>query len=44
MNEFLVTIIHRPEMIPEYIQKEVEQGKKEDLRRAEVLQESHRNF
>jgi hypothetical protein len=40
MNDFLLTIIHRPEMVPEYIQKEVEQGKKEDLRRTEVLQES----
>jgi len=35
-----VTIIHRPEMVPEYIQKEAEQGKKEDLTRSAVLQES----
>jgi hypothetical protein len=40
MNEFYVTIIHRPEMVPEYIQKEAEQGKKEDLARSAVLQES----
>jgi hypothetical protein len=40
MNEFYVTIIHRPEMVPEYIQKEAEQGKKEDLTRSRVLQES----
>ncbi len=40
MNQFYVTIIHRPEMVPEYIQKEAEQGKKEDLGRNSVLQES----
>jgi hypothetical protein len=40
MNEFYVTIIHRPEMVPEYLQKEAEQGKKEDLNRSLVLQES----
>ena len=40
MNEFYVTIIHRPEMVPEYLQKEAEQGKKEDLTRSRVLQES----
>ncbi len=40
MDEFYVTIIHRPEMVPEYIQKEAEHGKKEDLTRSGVLQES----
>ena len=40
MSEFFVAIVHRPEMVPEYIQKEVEQGKKEDLSRSSVLQES----
>ena len=40
MGDFFVTIIHRPEMVPEYIQKEAEQGKKEDLNRNRVLQES----
>jgi hypothetical protein len=40
MNAFYVNIIHRPEMVPEYIQKEAEQGKKEDLTRSTVLQES----
>ncbi|MBN1310971.1 MAG: hypothetical protein JXB30_06080 [Anaerolineae bacterium] len=40
MSDFYVTIIHRPEMVPEYIQKEAEQGKKEDLTRSEVLRES----
>jgi hypothetical protein len=40
MNSFYVTIIHRPEMEPEYIQKEAEQGKKEDLVRNRVLRET----
>src|SRR5512147_2703136 len=40
MSNFYVTIIHRPEMVPEYIQKEAEQGKVEDLGRNAVLQES----
>jgi hypothetical protein len=40
MSEFYVTILHRPEMAPEYIQKELEQGNNEDLTREGVLQES----
>ena len=40
MTAFYVTIIHRPEMIPEYIQKEADHGKNEDLNRSGVLQES----
>ena len=40
MNHFYINIVHRPEMVPEYIQKEAEQGKKEDLTRSGVLQES----
>jgi hypothetical protein len=40
MNKFYVTIIHRPEMVPEYIQKEAETGKQEDLSRNNVIQES----
>jgi hypothetical protein len=40
MDKFYVTIIHRPEMVPEYIQKEAEAGKQEDLGRSEVIQES----
>jgi hypothetical protein len=38
--KFYLNIVHRPEMVPEYIQKEAEQGKKEDLSRSSVLQES----
>ncbi|MFN2196849.1 MAG: hypothetical protein ACK2UW_12075 [Anaerolineales bacterium] len=40
MSPFYVNIVHRPEMVPEYIQKEAEQGKVEDLTRSAVLQES----
>ncbi|MEW6505047.1 MAG: hypothetical protein AB1457_13890 [Chloroflexota bacterium] len=40
MAKFYLNIVHRPEMVPEYIQKEAEQGKKEDLTRRSVLQES----
>ncbi|MFZ6031151.1 MAG: hypothetical protein ACOYYS_25870 [Chloroflexota bacterium] len=40
MAAFYLNIVHRPEMVPEYIQKEAEQGKKEDLTRSAVLQES----
>jgi hypothetical protein len=40
MAEFYVTIIHRPEMVPEYLQKEAEEGKQEDLTRSAVIQES----
>ncbi len=40
MNDFYVTIIHRPEMVPEYLQKEAEEGKEENLVRSEVIQES----
>ncbi|MBA7647273.1 hypothetical protein ES703_55045 [subsurface metagenome] len=40
MSEFYVTIIHRPEMVPEYLQKGAEEGKQEDLTRSVVVQES----
>ncbi|MFZ2095936.1 MAG: hypothetical protein WAV05_04785 [Anaerolineales bacterium] len=40
MSEFYVNIVHRPEMVPEYIQKEAGQGKVENLTRSSVLQES----
>lgn len=40
MAKFYLNIVHRPEMVPEYIQKEAEHGKKEDLTRRSVLQES----
>ena len=30
-KEFIVNIIHRPEMVPEYAEKVTGQGKKEDI-------------
>ena len=40
MTSFYVTVIHRPEMVPEYLQKEAEQGKAEDITRSDVISES----
>ncbi len=37
---FYLTVIHRPEMVPEYLQKEAEAGKAEDIGRGEVIKES----
>jgi hypothetical protein len=39
-NKFVVTIIHRPEMVPEYAEKVTGQGKAEDLGRKSLLTES----
>ncbi len=40
MDRFIVNIIHRPEMVPEYAEKVTGQGKKEDLGRKALLTES----
>jgi hypothetical protein len=40
MGEFYITVIHRPEMVPEYLQKEAEEGRQEDLTRNAVIEES----
>lgn len=40
MNEFIVNIIHRPEMVPEYAEKVTGHGKAEDLGRKALLRES----
>ena len=37
---FYINIIHRPEMVPEYLQKGAEEGKQENLARGTVIQES----
>jgi hypothetical protein len=37
MSKFIVNIIHRPEMVPEYLEKEAAQGKKEDITRQSVI-------
>ena len=40
MTTFFLTVVHRPEMVPEYLQKGAEEGKAEDLERSEVIAES----
>lgn len=40
MSTFYLTVIHRPEMVPEYLQKGAEEGKAEDIARSEVIRES----
>jgi hypothetical protein len=39
-DTFYLTVIHRPEMVPEYLQKGAEEGKTEDIGRGEVIAES----
>ena len=39
-NEFILNVIHRPEMVPEYAEKVTGQGKAEDLGRKALLTES----
>lgn len=40
MDQFIVNIIHRPEMVPEYAEKVTGQGKTEDIGREALLTES----
>ena len=40
MDKFIVNIIHRPEMVPEYVEKVTGHGKEEDLGRKALLTES----
>lgn len=40
MGKFLLNIIHRPEMVPEYLEKEAAQGRNEDISRQSVIQAS----
>lgn len=39
-NKFIVNIIHRPEMVPEYAEKVTGHGKEEDISRKALLTES----
>ncbi len=39
-NTFVVNIIHRPEMVPEYAEKVTGQGKEENISRSDLLTES----
>lgn len=40
MSDFIVNIVHRPEMAPEYAEKVTGHGKEEDIGRKELLTES----
>ena len=40
MSDFFVNIVHRPEMVPEYLEKEAAFGKEEDVTRKSVINES----
>lgn len=40
MDQFILNIIHRPEMVPEYAEKVTGQGKSEDIGRKALLTES----
>lgn len=40
MNELILNIIHRPEMVPEYAEKVTGHGRGEDLGRKALLTES----
>jgi hypothetical protein len=40
MGKFILNVIHRPEMVPEYLEKEAGQGQKEDITRKSVIQAS----
>lgn len=40
MGKFILNIVHRPEMVPEYAEKLTGQGRKEDLTRKGLLTES----
>ena len=40
MDKFVVNIIHRPEMVPEYAEKVTGHGKQEDIGRKDLLTES----
>lgn len=40
MSEFILNLIHRPEMVPEYAEKVTGHGKKEDLGNEKLLNES----
>lgn len=40
MSDFILNLIHRPEMVPEYAEKVTGHGKKEDIGNKELLNES----
>ena len=44
LEKFVVNIIHRPEMVPEYAEKVTGHGKEEDIGRKALLTESTRLY
>jgi hypothetical protein len=44
MTSFYLTVIHRPEMVPEYLQKEAEEGKPVDLTMSEFADVYRENW
>ena len=40
MDKFILNIVHRPELVPEYLEKSAAGGKVEDVTRKEVISES----
>ena len=44
MSDFIVNIIHRPELAPEYAEKVTGQGKTDDIGRSSLLNESEEIF
>jgi hypothetical protein len=40
MDKFILNVIHRPELVPEYIDREVQHGKAEQTSKSEVVSES----
>ena len=40
MGELVLTVIHRPEMMPEYLEKEAARGREEDIARRSVISAS----
>ena len=44
MSDFIVNIIHRPELAPEYAEKVTGQGRKDDIGRSSLLDESESIF
>jgi hypothetical protein len=40
MTTFYLTVVHRPEMVPEYLQREADEGKAEDISRSSVIASS----
>ncbi|MEE9370818.1 MAG: hypothetical protein V3W45_05025, partial [Sedimentisphaerales bacterium] len=40
MDTFVLNLVHRPELVPEYIDTEAQEGKSEEPSKAEVVTES----